>query len=301
MVNISLLGTGGTLPLPDRYLASLSINYEGYGILVDCGEGTQVAIKKFHRGYKNIEVICITHFHADHVSGIPGILLTIGNSGREEPITIIGPMGLTRILEGLLIIVPILPFKIKVIEVEVPSENIYKMKDLTIGVIFLDHSITCLGFSFKITRKREFLVHKAEKLNIPIENWKQLQNGLEILEKGIKYIPDMVLGDKRKGIKITYCTDTRAIPDIVDFAKLSDLFICEATYGDNEDLNKAIENKHMLFREAAELSDKANVKELWLTHFSTALKKPDIYINNAKDIFANTKVGIDGMSKELNF
>ena len=301
MINVCLLGTAGTMPQPYKYLSALSVGYNGKMILLDCGEGTQVAIKEFHRGLKNIEVICLSHFHGDHVAGIPGLLLTIGNSGREEPITIIGPVGLKYILEGLLVIVGNLPYKIKVVEVEKESNCVYKMGNLEIGAAFGEHSVNCIAYSLYLNREKEFLPEKAKKLGIPTKFWNKLQRGKEIIYNCKSFMPDMVQGKSRQGIKISFCTDTRPNVRLMEFIKHSDLFVCDGMYGDDGDYEKAVENKHMLFSEAAMLARDGEVKELWLTHFSPALKEPEKYISKAKEIFEPSILGSQGMNKEFNF
>jgi ribonuclease Z len=301
MINVCLLGTAGTMPQPNKYLSALSIAYDGKMILLDCGEGTQVAIKEFHRGLKNIEVICLSHFHGDHVTGIPGLLLTIANSGREEPITIIGPSGLRYILEGLLVIVGSLPYKIRLIEVENESKCVYNVGALEIAATFAEHSIDCLAYSLYFKREKEFLPDEAKKLGIPTKFWSILQKGKEVIYNSSSFTPEMVQGNYRKGIKISYCTDTRPNLELMKFVANSNLLVCDAMYGDDDDYEKAVENKHMLFREAAKLAKDAEVKELWLTHFSPALKEPERYLLKATEIFEASILGKQGMNKEFNF
>lgn len=131
--------------------------------------------------------------------------------------------------------------------------------------------------------------------------WGALQKGEDVNWKGRKYTPEMVLGDKRQGIKLSYCTDTRAIAAIAPFVENSDLFICEGMYGKDEDLEKALMNKHMLFSEAANIAKEAKVKELWLTHFSPSMNTPEEFIDNAKKVFNNTIIAEDRMKTTLKF
>jgi ribonuclease Z len=301
MVKLCLLGTGGMMPLPNRYLTSLLVAANGKMLLIDCGEGTQVTMKSLGWGFKSIECICFTHYHADHIAGLPGLLLTIGNSGKTDPLTLVGPLGLKSVVEGLMVICPNLPYEIKLIEVPKEEEISVQIEEFYIDTLTLQHGISCVGYSIRINRRRKFDAIAAKKKNIPKIFWNRLQRGEEVFQEGVLYTPDMVLGETRKGLKICYCTDTRPIDAIVSFIKKADIFICEGMYGSDDYLSKAKEYKHMLFSEAASLSKEANVRELWLTHYSPSLVNPEDYLEVAKDIFENTVLGEDRLIKELNF
>ncbi|MEZ4357781.1 MAG: ribonuclease Z [Eubacteriales bacterium] len=297
MVDICLLGCGGMMPLPDRRLTALLYRYLGRMILVDCGEGTQVSIKLAGWGFKAIDAICFTHYHADHIAGLPGLLLALANSGREAPLKLFGPPGLKNIVKGLRVIAPELPFEVKLVEIN--AKSTYRIGNIFIDSILVDHKIPCLSYSFNIKHPGKFDVDKARGLNIPIAFWRRLQNGETVKNNGKLYNPGMVLGEERRGIKVTYCTDTRPTKGLIDLAENSDLFICEGIYGDNEKLSNAIQNKHMTFIEAATLAKESRVKELWLTHFSPSIKDPDMFIDNAKNIFSNSVSGKDLMKKTI--
>lgn len=300
MVDYTLLGTGGGMPLPQRNLSALLISYNGRKILVDCGEGTQVSMKMVNSGFKTIDAICISHVHGDHIIGLPGLLGTIGNSGRNEPVTIIGPEGITEVVNGLMVIAKYLPYEVNIIEN--PKEDMEIIKDVNVSFMELDHSSPCIGYSFYFKRKPKFDVQRAMKNNVPKILWNKIQNSQDEIEMdGITYTKEMVLGEERKGIKLSFTTDTRPIDGIIPFIKDSDLFICEGTYGKNEDIEKAIKNKHMTFAEAAALAKSGDVKELLLTHFSEAMLNPKEYEDNAKSIFSNTIIGEDRYSNSLNF
>lgn len=299
MVDISLLGCGGGMPVPNRFLSATLINYKGRKILIDSGEGTQVSMKILGTGFKSIDIICITHGHGDHIVGLPGLLATIGNSGRVEPLTIIGPDGIEDIIKGLRVIVPYLPYEINIIEN--PKEPVNIIENIVISTLELDHSAPCLGYSFYIKRKPRFDLEAAMTNNVPKILWNKLQKGENIIHEGREYEPNMVLGKERRGIKFSLITDTRPMDEITDFIKESDLFICEGTYGEDRDIEKAIKNKHMTFSEAAELARKGKVKELLLTHFSPAMNNPQEFIENARRIFENTILGEDRITKTLAF
>ena len=300
MLDVCLLGTSGMLPLPGRWLTSLMTRYNGSSLLIDCGEGTQIAIKEKGWSYNPIDVVCFTHYHADHISGLPGLLLTMGNSDRKEPLTLIGPKGLSRVVNALRVIAPELPFEINMIELNGQREHL-SIKGYEIDAFRVNHAVTCYGYTISIPRIGKFNADKAKELGIPCRIWNKLQHGQEIEYEGVTYTPDMVMGAPRKGIKLTYCTDTRPVQAIVDNAKNSDLFICEGMYGEKDKESKAKEYKHMTFYEAAELAKNADVKEMWLTHYSPSLIRPADYVGNIKNIFKNVRAAKDGQSVTLNF
>ncbi|MCH3963169.1 MAG: ribonuclease Z [Clostridium sp.] len=301
MLDLCLLGCGGSMPTPDRFLTSVLVSYNGRKLLIDCGEGTQVSLKINKLGFKSIDAILFTHFHADHIAGLPGLLLTIANSGREEPLTMIGPRGLSKVVSGLRIIAPKLPYKINLVELFGSKENCEKIGNFDINILPVDHGIECFAYSIYIRRNRKFDREKAVLNNVPINLWSRLQKEECITYNGVLYKSDMVLGEPRRGIKFSYCTDSRPIPELIDFVRNSDLFVCEGTYGDNGKYEKAVEYKHMLFRESAVLAKKSHVKELWLTHFSPSMVNPEIYLEDTRKIFENTVLGENGMKKNLNF
>lgn len=300
MLDVCLLGTAGMMPLPNRWLTSLMLRYNGSSLLIDSGEGTQIAIKEAGLSFKPIDILCVTHFHADHISGLPGLLLTMGNADRTEPLTIIGPKGLTRVVEALRTIAPELPFEIICRELKEPNEVI-KMNGYEIHAFRVQHKVVCYGYSVEIHRAGKFSVERAKEQDVPMKLWSRLQKGETIKQDGITYTPQMVLGAPRKGLKVTYCTDTRPLDSIVEAAKDSDLFICEGMYAEKEKLAKAKQYKHMTFYEAADMAKRANVQELWLTHFSPSLVRPQEYLPEVQKIFPNAHLGKDGKSVELVF
>lgn len=300
MLDVCLLGSGGMMPLPYRWLTSLMARFNGSSLLVDCGEGTQIAIKEKGWSFKPIDVICFTHYHGDHISGLPGLLLTMGNADRREPLTLIGPKGLERVVNALRVIAPELPFEIKFIEITQPEET-FEMNGYRLKAFRVNHNVLCYGYTLEIDRAGKFDLERAIAQDIPKPYWKHLQKGETIEENGKVYTPDMVLGAPRKGIKLTYCTDTRPTNSIRENAVGSDLFICEGMYGEKEKAAKAVEHKHMTFYEAANLAKEAGVKEMWLTHYSPSLTRPEEYMDEVRRIFPNAKAGKDRMTVELDF
>lgn len=303
MIDVCLLGTGGMMPLPYRWLTSLLVRYNGTSVLLDCGEGTQIALKKKGWSPNPISMILITHFHADHIAGLPGMLLSMGNSERTEPVTIVGPKGLTRVIDSLRVIAPELPFEIICREltedtecIELPGEP-----DFHITAFRVNHRITCYGYSFTLDRAGRFDAKKARALEIPLHFWSKLQKGQTIEDKGITYVPEMVMGPARKGLKVTYATDSRPCENIVKAAEGADLFICEGMYGEDDKLSKAKEKKHMTMPEAARIGAKAKPKEMWLTHYSPSEMRPQEFQGNLRRIFPELVCAKDGRSKTLRF
>lgn len=301
MLDICLLGTGGTQPLVNRWLTSLMVRYKGHAVLIDCGEGTQIAAQKAGLSLKPVDKILITHLHADHISGLPGLLLTMGNMGRTEPLSIIGPVGTERVVHALRSIAQSLPFEVYTSELDTEQELMYFL-DCDIRAFAVNHGMPCYGYSFTLPRAGKFDAARAKEQNIPLAFWNRLQKGETIEHEGNTYTPEMVLGPERKGLKLTYCTDSRPTASIREAAADSDLFICEGMYGEDEMLPKAKENRHMLFSEAAQLAaDAGGVQELWLTHYSPSLPNPKAFREVARAIFPNTETPRDGWSKTLSF
>ena len=299
MLDVCLLGTGGMMPMPGRYLTSLLCRYNGSSLLIDCGEGTQVAIRKAGLSMNPIDTILITHFHGDHISGIAGLLLSMSNADRKEPVTIVGPKGVKRVVDCLRVIAPELPFKIEYIELEGDAE--FTLKGYRIKAFKVFHNVVCYAYTINIDRAGRFDAERAKEQGIPLKMWSLLQKGETVSDGERTFTPDMVLGPERKGIKLTYCTDSRPNDKIAKEAENADLFICEGMYGDHEDDHKAKEKKHMTFYEAAELAKRAHVSKMWLTHFSPSMYKPAEYLDAVREIFADTETGKDGKSVELKF
>ena len=300
MLDVCLLGTGGMMPLPYRNLTALMTRYNGSNLLIDCGEGTQVAIKEKGWSFHTIDVICFTHYHADHISGLPGLLLTMGNAERTEPLLMIGPRGLERVVNALRIIAPELPFDIRFHELEEKEETV-EVKGYKIHAFRVQHNVVCYGYTLEIERAGRFDVERAKDAQIPQKFWSRLQKGETIRADGRTLTPDMVLGPPRKGIKVTYCTDTRPVPVIARQAAGADLFICEGMYAEKEKEAKARQYRHMTFYEAAKLAAKAEPAEMWLTHFSPSLVRGDLYMKDAKKIFPRAFLGEDLKTVELDF
>ena len=300
MLDICLLGTGGMQPLPYRWLTSMMARCDGSNLLIDCGEGTQVALKEKGWSPKPVDVICFTHYHADHISGLPGFLLTMGNAERVEPVLLAGPRGLERVVGALRTIAPELPFPLVFRELSEPREQ-FQAGPFVIDAFKVNHNVACYGYRISIPRKGRFDVERAKAQGIPQKMWSRLQKGETLEHEGRILTPDMVLGETRRGLSVTYSTDTRPVPVIAEYAKDNDLFICEGMYGEKEKAAKAREYKHMTFQEAARLGREAAPREMWLTHYSPSLNRPDEFIDKVREIFPGAKTARDGWTRELTF
>ena len=300
MLDVCLLGTAGMMPLPNRWLTSCLFRFNGEGLLIDCGEGTQVALREAGFSPNPISVICLTHYHADHVSGLPGFLLSMGNSDRTDPITIVGPKGLERVVNSLRVIAPELPFEINFYEITQPEET-FEILGYHIHAFKVNHNVLCYGYTIEIPRKGRFDVEAAKALDLPVKLWNPLQKGMQVEHEGKVFTPDMVMGAARKGIKVTYCTDTRPTKTLVESAENADLLICEGMYAEEDKLAKAKQNKHMTFYEAAKVAKDAKVDRLWLTHFSPSMTGHKRYMKAVCEIFPQAELGEDGKFLELDF
>ncbi len=300
MLDVVLLGTSGTVPLPRRWLTSCFLRINGKGILIDCGEGTQIALNSHKISFKSINTILLTHYHADHISGLPGLLLTMAKSDRTEPIAIYGPKGLEEILDGVMKIARYVPFQILYKEYLNDIEEI-DLDEMKIKAFKVQHSVPCFGYQMNIARGRKFNPDKAKELNIPIQYWHHLQKGETVEYEGNIFHPEDVLLEERKGLKFVYVSDTRPVPIIKEMSEEANLLIAEGMYGDVAKLENAKKNKHMMMQEAANIAKEANVKELWFTHYSPSLVDPNEYKEEIQEIFSNAIISIDGQSKTLNF
>ena len=300
MLDVILPGTGGTMPLKSRWLASGYLRYNGHGILIDCGEGTQIALREAGCSLKSIDLLCLTHFHADHCSGLPGLLLSMGNDGREEPLTILGPPGCGRVVGALRVIAPELPFDLKIVELSGTTMD-YALAELRIQAFGLRHGVTCYGYTFTLPRAGKFDPERARAAGIPLKLWSVLQKQASADLDGVHYTQDQVLGPARQGLKLCYTVDTRPTGRIVQMAAGADLFICEGMFAEPEKLERAKKTGHMLFSEAADLAAQAGAKELWLTHFSPSLPDPEAYLDPIRPVFDNVQCARDGMKTTLRF
>ena len=300
MLDVALPGTGGMMPLPKRWLTSCLIRYKGNSLLIDCGEGTQIALRELGWSCKPIEAIFLTHFHADHIAGLPGLLLTMGNSDRTEPVTVYGPKGVGRIVQAVRVIAPELPFETRFEEIQ-GTEDAFSVIGLTVTAFRVNHRVPCYGYEISVSRSGRFDVEKAKANNIPLRLWNPLQKGESVEYEGRLLTPDMVLGEARRGLKVVYTTDTRPTPDIVKHAEQADLLIIEGMYGEHDKEDNARRHRHMTMPEAAEIARQADPKRMWYTHYSPSLVRPDDYLKEMQRIFPRAETPRDGRNISLTY
>ncbi len=300
MIDVLLLGNGAMLPLPERWLSSLLIRMNGSLTLFDCGEGTQVTARRFHWGFKRIDAILLSHMHADHVAGLPGLFLTVSNAGRTEPMHIYGPAGTIDVIKGLRVIAPWLRYDMVIHELA-DGDTFELPSGLNGTAVAGDHGMPVLAYRLDAPRGRGFLPGRAEALGVPRQQWSVLQRGEPVEVKGRVIQPEEVLSPPREGVSLGLVTDTRPTDGIRDLMRGVDLLVSEATYGDDADLPKAVEHKHMTYREAATLARDARAKHLWLTHFGASMDDPLAFADNAREVFPNVELGYAGMTGRISF
>ena len=306
MLDITLLGTAALLPIPERALTAAVLACAGRSILFDCGEGTQTAARKTGVSLMSADVIALTHYHGDHIFGLPGLLQTLGVQGRAEPLTILGPADIRQELSPIMQLAGWLPYP--VILREVPPEGIPMQSvngswpsEAVLACRATEHRVPSQCYVFTLGRPPEFLPDRAKALGVPVQYWKLLQHGEAVSFEDRAVQPDDVRGLPRKGLKFVFSGDTVACDGLRFAAQDADLLISEATYGENDQAQTAIEHGHMTFAQAARLAAEANVKRLWLAHYSQMIEMPADYLDNARQYFPDVVCGEDGMKITLKF
>lgn len=300
MIDVLLLGTGAMVPLPDRWLSSVLMRVDGSLVLLDCGEGTQITWRRFHWGFKRLDAICLTHHHADHVAGLPGLFHTVSNAGRTEPMHIYGPPNTIEVIKGLRVIAPSLRFDMVVHELE-GGDRFELPSGLQGQVAWGAHRIPVLSYRFDMPRQPGFLPDRADALGVPQKLWSILQKGDAVEVDGRVIEAGDVTGGHRPGISLGFATDTRPTDAIRGVMRDVDLLISEGTYSDDAHAAGAEAYGHMTFRQAATMARDAGVKALWLTHFSAGMETPEMWKANAATVFRNVEIGYGGMTGRLTF
>ena len=301
-LSIIFLGTSGAVPSAGRYLSCTVCVREGELLFFDCGEGAQFQVLKHKVGLNRKTKIFVTHLHADHILGIPGLLHTMKLLGRTKDIQIFGPEGIKFLIEAFSEVTHLdPPFKIVITEIKNPEESpvIYETEQYHVEVTPVDHGETpCFAYALvEIPKPGKFNVERAKELGIPEGRlWGMLQKGLSV-KVGEKTInPEDVLAPSKPGRKIVFCGDTRPIKSLVEFTKDATALIHEATYKE-EHKNKAQEYFHSTASEAATIAKEAGVKLLLLTHFSSRYQDEDLdqLLMEAKKVFEKTILATDDM------
>ncbi|WP_038040453.1 ribonuclease Z [Thermorudis peleae] len=300
MLDVCLLGTGGMMPLPGRWLSSLLVRCNGVVILCDCGEGTQISWRYTNWSFHDLGMIALTHLHADHVAGLPGILFSLAYADRREPVRIYGPRGIAALLAHFRVLVPVLPFPIEVVELDGRYEETLP-NGLHFAALPVHHRVPCFAYRFTYPRRPRFLPERAQALQVPVTLWRVLQQGQPVQVGERVVYPSDVLGEPRRGVSVAFVTDTRPTPELPSFVHDVDLLICEGMYGNPADLPRAVERGHMIFTEAAQLAAQAQARQLWLTHFSPALQNPEFWLPVAQQQFAATALGVPHRTVTLRF
>lgn len=304
MIEITFIGTGALMPLPDRALVSIFLRHMGKSILFDCGEGTQSAAKMAGVNLQGVDLIALSHYHGDHILGLPGLLQSLSCFGRTEPLYITGPKGLRDHLAPILALCAEILFEVRLIEIPEEGLDLSALGFLpgaTLSAFETNHRVESQGYVFSLRRRGKFLKEKADALHIPPAMRGLLQKGESVTVNGETVTPEMVLGPERKGLKVVYSGDTASCRSLTENASDADLLICEATFAEDEHFEKANERGHMTFRAAAKTAQEANVKKLCLAHFSPRVTDPSEFITNATEEFENTVIAEDGMNITLYF
>jgi len=299
MLRVTFLGTGGTLPTPNRNPSAILVNREGEMMLFDCGEGTQRQMMRAKTGMK-INSIFITHFHADHFLGIPGLIQTMSFNGRTEPLEIYGPEW-TKQFSKLLVQLGYYRLGFEINAYELKDGEVLDKGDYSVSAVATDHGIPSLGYVLEEKRRAgRFNRDRAIELGVPVGPlFSKLQKGEPVKIKRKTILPSQVMGETRPGRRLVYSGDTRPCKSIEKASAGADLLIHDGTLAD-ELGDWAIETKHSTSREAAQLAKKAGVKQLILTHISSRYSEStEILLQDAKSVFENVKIAEELMEIEI--
>jgi ribonuclease Z len=286
---VFILGTGGMMPLPQRFLTSVLVRRNGENLLFDCGEGTQISLKRLNLKWKKISALFISHTHADHVTGIPGILMLSSQVEREKPLYVFGPPKIREYIEANLSTLDSY-INYEIIIKEIQEEGIvYQAEGFSVRAFHLRHSKPCVGYVIdEEDRPGVFYPEKAQAAGVPRGPlWSRLQSGETVTgADGRTVTPDHVMGPRRRGAKLSFVTDTMAFDGISRNVKGSDLFICEGMFTE-ELAASALEKKHLTARQAARMAKTAGVASLGLIHYSPRFTARELesLLAEAREVF----------------
>lgn len=300
-----VLGCGGMMPLPYRHLTSVLLRRDGDLFLFDGGEGTQVSLRRLNLKWKKINAIFVSHTHADHVTGIPGLMMLSSQVDRDEPLYIYGPPKIAEYIESSRKVLDMyINYPVIVKEITAPCVC-YEGDGFYIRAFPLQHTKTCVGYTLEeLDRPGQFFPEKAIEKNVPCGPlWAQLQSGKEVLSADGKLVkPEDVMGQKRSGRKFSYVTDSMYLPSIAQEVKGSDLLICESMFT-KELEDQAKEKKHMTSVQAATIAKDGNVKKMGLIHYSPRYTDYDLknLLEEAQEIFPETVLTKDRMIFDIPY
>ena len=307
MLTITLLGTAATMPLPDRALTAALAECGGHSLLFDCGEGTQAAARRAGVNLMKLDAICLTHYHGDHIFGLPGLLQTLGCQGRERPLLLYGPEGMDGVWPALRTLTGSLPYPVKAVEVgDAPITLDALASGWPVGAKLTpfrtQHRVPSRGYQLDLPRVGRFDPEKARALGVPVPQWKLLQRGQPVLlENGETVSPAAVLGPERRGLRFVFSGDTAPCPALERAAQEADLLICDATYPDNEQEAQAKQWGHSTFAQGAAIARAAHVRRFWLAHYSPMITAPEEALPHAQAIFPGAECGFDGKQIQLQY
>lgn len=300
-MNMVFLGTSGTTPTKDRNFSSMALNFKGNWLLFDCGEGTQRQMIKAKVSYMRINHIFLSHFHADHVLGLPGLFATMTLHKRDYPLYIHGPRGVKEVVKQCIELPKIKP-DFEIICKETKGGEIVKEKEYSVRAVEVTHSVPCLAYVFEERGKEgTFQRDTAIKLGVPVGPlFRKLQEGKSVKVKGKTIKPAQVMDytKNRVGRKVAFVTDTMAKGRYVQSLKGADALVHESSFLE-KDKERAEETKHCTAKGAAEVAGKAEVKALYLTHFSSREKDASKFENEARMVFPNSTAAKDLMVVKL--
>lgn len=300
MLHVVFLGTAGSLPTPERNPSAILVNREGEMMLFDCGEGTQRQMMRARTGMMRLNHIFLTHLHADHILGVPGLLETMAFQGREDPLTIAGPIHTIDLVEKFNSICYFSrDFEVKAMELE--PGDVVRMDGYQVEAVETQHSVPSIGYCLKEDeRLGRFNREAAIALGVPPGPlFGRLQHGHEITIDGRIIEPDQVMGAPRPGRKIVYTGDTRPCRAVEAASIGADLLIHDCALSD-EMADWARETKHSTAGEAAQLARRAGVRQLVLTHISSRYSEDSsALLKDARAIFERSLVAQDLMTMEI--
>ena len=306
MIDIVLLGTAATMPLPDRALTAAALLCGGRAILFDCGEGTQSAARAAGVSLMKADVIALTHYHGDHIFGLPGLLQSMDLAGRQDPLLLTGPEGIEEAMAPILALAGRLRYEVRT--ARMPAEGLRpdRLDPAWPGAALLtafptDHRVPSLGYRFRLERPGRFLPQLARERGVPVQLWKDLQQGREVRSGGAVIRPSEVLGPPRRGLTFVFSGDTRRCAALEEAARDADLLVCEATYAEDEREALAEERGHMTFAHAGQTAAAAGARRLWLAHYSQMIASPEEQLHYARAFFPAAECGRDGMRITLGF